>query len=167
MPPSQFITFGSLTGCPTLLMDRHLDGLDWDTIPGLFNRVDAFKTTLINLDIATVRWMQESFDLFNPDGEVSHNSALVLFLMPNHQARVTSSNDLLGDYVFLAVVMYKPMAQSTCPLPNAVNNLCELTQNKIPTLAFVSLSEAASYFPYPIPWRRIKSTTPSSQWITA
>ena len=58
MDPSQFLTWGNLTGYPTLLMDRRLDGLDWDTIPGFFDRVDAVKTTLIDLDIATIRWMQ-------------------------------------------------------------------------------------------------------------
>ena len=51
--------------------------------------------------------------------------------------------------MFSAVVMYKLMAQHTCPLCNAVNDLCECAQDKMPSLAFVSLSEAASYFPYP------------------
>ena len=41
------------------------------------------------------QWVQESFDIFNPDGDVSHNLALVLFLMPNHQTRVESSNKVL------------------------------------------------------------------------
>ena len=51
--------------------------------------------------------------------------------------------------MFSAVVMYKPMAQCTCPLRNTVNDLCECARDKKPSLAFVSLSEAASYFPYP------------------
>ena len=51
--------------------------------------------------------------------------------------------------MFSVVVMYKPMAQHTCPLHNAVNNLCECAQDKKPSLAFFSLSEATSYFSYP------------------
>ena len=31
MAPSQYLTWGNLTKCPALLMDSHLDGLDWDT----------------------------------------------------------------------------------------------------------------------------------------
>ena len=130
-------------------MDSRLNGLDWDTIPGLFDHLDAIKATLINLEIVMGRWVQESFDVFNPDGIISHNLVLVLFLTPNHQSRVESSNEVLGDYLFLAVVMYKPMAQRTCPLHNTVNNLCECAWDKTLSLAFVSLSEAASYFPYP------------------
>ena len=45
--------------------------------------------------------------------------------------------------------MYKPTAQHTCLLRNAVNDLCECAWDKKPSLAFVSLSEAASYFLYP------------------
>ena len=41
------------------------------------------------------------------------------------------------------------MAQHTCPLHSTVNNLCELARMKKPSFAFVSLSEVASYFPYP------------------
>ena len=147
--PIQYLTWGNLTKCPALLMDSRLDGLDWDTIPGLFNHLDAVKATLIDLEIVTGQWVQESFDIFNPDRDVSHNLALVLFLTPNHQSHVKSSNEVLGDYVFSAVVMYKPMAQHTCPLRNAVNDLCECARDKKPSLAFVSLSEVASYFPYP------------------
>ena len=51
--------------------------------------------------------------------------------------------------MFLVVIMYKPMAQRTCPLCNVVNDLCECAPDKMPSLAFVSLLEAASYFPYP------------------
>ena len=45
--------------------------------------------------------------------------------------------------------MYKPTAQHICPLRNAVNDLCECARDKKPSLAFISLSEAASYFLYP------------------
>ena len=94
--------------------------------------------------------MHKPFDVFNPDGIISHNLALVLFLTPNHQACVESSNEVLGDYVFSAVVMYKLTVQHTCPLCSAVNDLCECAQNKTPSLVFVGLSESASYFPYPL-----------------
>ena len=149
MPPSQFLTWGNLTSCPTLLLDKCLDGLDWDSMPSLFDRVDAIKATHIDLDIATVQWMNESYDVFNPDGVVSHNLVLVLFLTPNHEAWIESLNELLGDFVISAVVMYKQTAQRTCSLRKAVNKLCVLAQEKTPSLAFVSLSEVASYFPYP------------------
>ena len=100
MAPSQYLTWGNLTKCPALLMNSHLDGLDWDTIPGLFNHLDAVKVTLIDLEIVTGWWVHESFDIFNLDGDVSHNLVLVLFLTPNHQTHVESSNEVLGDYVF-------------------------------------------------------------------
>ena len=51
--PSQFLTWESLTKCLSLLMDTRLDGLDWDTIPGLFDRLDTIKTMHIDLNIAT------------------------------------------------------------------------------------------------------------------
>ena len=127
-------------------MDNRLDGLDWDTIPGLFDHLNIIKATLINLEIITGLWVHESFNIFNPDGIISHNLVLVMFLMPNHQTCVKLLNEVLGDYVFSAVVMHKPMAQHTCPLCNAVNNLCECAWDKTPSLVFISLSEAASYF---------------------
>ena len=111
--PSQYLTLGNLTKCPALLMDSHLNGLDWDTIPGLLDCVNAIKATVIDLEIVTGRWVHESFNIFNPDGDISHNLALVLFLTPNHQTRVESSNEVLEDHVFSVVVMYKPMAQHT------------------------------------------------------
>ena len=149
-PPSQFLTLGNLTKCPTLLIDKRLDSLDWDTMPGLFDHLDTVKTTHIDLDIVTSQWMNESFDVFNLDGVVSHNLVLVLFLTPNHEARIESSNEVLGDYVFSAVVMYKLMAQCTCSLCSTVNDLCVFAQEKTPALAFISLSEEASYFPFPL-----------------
>ena len=45
--------------------------------------------------------------------------------------------------------MYKPTAQSTCSLRDAISKLCEFAKNRTPAVALVSLSEAASYFPYP------------------
>ena len=55
--PSQFLTWGNMTKCPTLLIDSCLNGLDWDTIPGLFDCLNTIKATLINLDIVTGFWM--------------------------------------------------------------------------------------------------------------
>ena len=104
----------------------------------------------MDLDIVTGQWMNESFDIFNLDGVVSHNLVLVLFLTPNHEAHIESLNEVLGDYVFSAVVMYKPMAQCSCSLCGTVNDLCVFAQEKTLALAFVSLSEEASYFPYPL-----------------
>ena len=45
--------------------------------------------------------------------------------------------------------MYKPMAQNTCSLWDAVSKLCEFARDKTSAIALISLSEAASYFPYP------------------
>ena len=126
-------------------MDSHLDSLDLGYHSRPFDCLNIVKATLIDLEIVTGRWVHESFDVFNQDRIFSHNLALVLFLMPKHQTCIESSNEVLGDNVFSAVVMYKPMAQHTCPLGNAVNNLCECTWDKMPSLVFVSLSEALSY----------------------
>ena len=106
--------------------------LDWDTMPGLFDHLDTVKATLIDLEIITGQvgttnlstssiWMELLATIL----------ALVLFLTPNHQTCIESTNEVLGDYVFLVVVMYKPMAQCTCPLcSNAVNDLCEFAQDQ-------------------------------------
>ena len=84
-PPSQFLTWENLMKCPSLLMDSCLDGLDWDTIPGLFDHLDAIKMTHIDLDIATIWWIGEPYNIFNPDHTVSYNLVLALFLTPNAQ----------------------------------------------------------------------------------
>ena len=128
-PASQFLMWENLTKCPSLLMDSHLDGLDYNTIPGLFDHLDTIKATHINLDIATNRWIEESYDVFNPDDTVSHNLVLALFLTANAQHRVELSNSVRGNYVFSAVVMYKPMAQNMCCLQDAISQLCELTRS--------------------------------------
>ena len=54
IPPSQFLTWGNLMKCPSLLMDKCLSSLDWDTIPGLFDHVNAIKATHIDFDIVNV-----------------------------------------------------------------------------------------------------------------
>ena len=54
-PASQFLTWGNLTKSLSLLTDTHLNGLDWDTIPSLFDRLDDVKTTHIDLEIASSR----------------------------------------------------------------------------------------------------------------
>ena len=40
------------------------------------------------------------------------------------------------------------MAQNTCSLWDTVSKLCEFVRDKTPAIALISLSEAASYFPY-------------------
>ena len=97
-------------------MDSCLDDLDWDTIPGLFDHLDTVKMMHIDLDIATSQWIEESYDVFNPNDIVCHNLVLALFLTPNTQPRVELTNSIIGNYVFSMVVMYKPMAQDTCSL---------------------------------------------------
>ena len=148
-PPSQFLTWGNLTKCPSLLMDTRLNSLDWDTIPGLFDHLDDVKMTHIDLEIASSRWLEESFNVFNLDDDTSHNLVLALFLMLNTQPRVEPLNNIIRDYIFSTVVMYKLMAQSTCSLQDTISKLCEFAKNRTPAITLVSLSEAASYFPYP------------------
>ena len=75
--PSQFLTWGNLTKCPSSLMDACLDGLDLDTISSLFDCLDAVKMMHIDLDIATNQWIDESYDIFNRDDNVSHNISIV------------------------------------------------------------------------------------------
>ena len=161
MPPSQFLICGNLTSCPNLPLDKCLNGLDWDFMPGLFDHVDAIKATHIDLDITTGCWMNESYNIFNLDRVVSHNLVFVLFLTPNHEARIQLWNELLGDFVSSAIVMYKPTTQRTCSLHEAVNELCMLTQEKTLSLAFVSLWRQHPTFH--IPWHQITLTMQSSQ----
>ena len=78
-------------------MDSCLDGLDWDTIPGLFDCLDAIKMMHIDLDIATSQWIDESYDIFNPDDAVSYNLVLALFLTPNAQPWVELMNSVIGN----------------------------------------------------------------------
>ena len=115
-PPSQFLTWENLTKCPSILMDTHLDGLDWDTVPGLFDHQDAVKMMHIDLDIATSWWIEESYDVFNPDDIISHNLVLALFLTPNTQPQVELTNSIIGNYIFSGVVMYKLTVQDMCVL---------------------------------------------------
>ena len=147
-PPSQFLTWENLTKCPSLLMDIRLDGLDWDTISGLFDCLDTIKTMHIDLNIATSQWMNESYDICNPDDTISHNLVLALLLTSNAQPRVEPMNNVIGNCVFSAVVMYKPTAQNMCSLQDAVSELCEFARKDTPAITLVSLSEATSYFPY-------------------
>ena len=140
---------GEIWWSPSLLTDTCLDGLDWDTIPGLFDHLDEVKMTHIDFEIASSRWLEESFDIFNLDDDASHNLAVALFLTPNTQPWVELSNDVIRNFIFSAVVMYKPMAQSTCSLWDTISKLCEFARDKTPAIALISLSEAASYFPYP------------------
>ena len=39
-PASLFLTWGNLMKSLPLLTDTHLNGLDWDTIPGLFDHLE-------------------------------------------------------------------------------------------------------------------------------
>ena len=59
-PASHFLTWGNLMKSLSLVTDTCLNGLDWDTIPSLFDRLDEVKTTHIDLDIASSRWFEKS-----------------------------------------------------------------------------------------------------------
>ena len=136
---------------PALLSDKHLNGIDWDTIPGLFDWVENMWATHVDVRTAVNSWAKNSnIYTFCPDGEVIHNLALALFLMPNAEPSIIPENSILKDAVFSAVIVFKPMTQNTCSIATAVDRLVEYHEKDTPALALVSLSEKSSYFPYPV-----------------
>ena len=65
------------------MTNDQLDGLDWDTITGLFDRVGSVKTTHVDTLTVTGSWAaHEVYNPFCPNGAVVHNQALALFLSP-------------------------------------------------------------------------------------
>ena len=90
----------------------------------------------------------------NPDRVVSHNLMLALFLTPNAEPRVKPMNDIIRDYVFSAMVVYKLTVQSMCSLHSTVNKLGKYARKKTPAIAVVSLLEAAASIIFPIPYHR-------------
>ena len=131
-------------------MNDQLIGLDWDTVTSLFDRVGAVKTTHVDTPMVTSSSAARvHYDPFCPGGTVLHNQALALFLLPNTEPSIELDHPELKDFVFSAVVVFKPATQNTCNLISGVNCLLELCDKGEPSMALISLSDKADYFPYP------------------
>ena len=132
------------------MTNDQLEGLDWDTITDLFDRVGSVKTTHVDTSTVTGTWAaREEYDPFCPDKKVIHNQALALFLSPNTEPSVEPAHSNLKNYVFLAVVIFKPATQNTCNLVTGITHLVELYDKGVPGMALVNLSKKADHFPYP------------------
>ena len=132
------------------MTNEQLSGLDWDTITGLFDRVGVVKMMHVDTPTVTGSWAaHEDYDPFCPDGTVVHNQALALFLSPNTEPSVEPDHPDLKNFVFLVIIVFKPVTQNTCNTVTGVNRLLEFYDKGEPAMALVSLSEQADYFPYP------------------
>ena len=125
-PPTAYLTWKACQRTPELMTNEHLTGLDWDTITGLFDRVGAVKTTHVDMPTVTSSWaVRADYDPFCPSGTVLHNQALALFLSPNTEPSIEPDHPELRDFVFSAVIVYKPATQNTCNIISGVNRLLE------------------------------------------
>ena len=149
-PPTIYLTWKACQHTPEVMTNDQLIGLDWDTITGLFDRVGAVKTTHFDTPTVTGSWVAHAdYDPFCPGGTVLHNQALALFLSPNTEPSIELDHPELKDYVFSAVVVFKPASQNTCNIVSGVNRLLEFYDKGEPSMALISLSDKADYFPYP------------------
>ena len=149
-PPTAYLTWKACQRMPELMTNKQLAGLDWDTITGLFDRVGAVKTMQVDTPKVTSSWaVHADYDPFYPDGIVLHNRALALFFSPNMEPSIEPDHPELGNYVFLAIVIFKPATQNTCSLVTDVNRLLEFYDKGESSMVLISLSEKADYFPYP------------------
>ena len=149
-PPTAYLTWKACQRTPALMTNEQLTGLDWDTITGLFDRVGAVKTTHVDTPTVTGSWVvRADYDPFCPDGTVLHNQALALFLSPNTEPSIEPAHPELKDFVFSAAVVFKPATQNTCNIATGVNRLLEFYDKGESSMALISLSEKADYFPYP------------------
>ena len=131
------------------MTNEQLTGLDWDTITGLFDRVGAVKTTQVDTPMVTGSWaVRADYDPFCPDGIVLHNRALALFLSPNREPSIEPDHPELKNFIFSAIVVFKPATQNTCNIVTGVNCLLEFYDKGESSMALISLSEKADYFPY-------------------
>ena len=132
------------------MTNEQLTGLDWDTITGLFDRVGAVKMTHVDTPTVTGSWAaRPDYDPFCPSGTVLHNQALALFLSPNAEPSIEPDHPELKDFVFSAVVVFKPASQNTCNVVSGISRLLEFYDKEEPSMALISLSDKADYFPYP------------------
>ena len=149
-PPMAYLTWKTLQKTPALMTNDQLDGLDWDTITGLFDSVGSVKMTHVDTPTVTGSWVaREDYDPFCPDKAVVHNQALALFLSPNMEPLIEPDHPNMKNFVFSAVVVFKPATQNTCNVITGVTRLLEYYDKGEPAMALVTLSEKADYFPYP------------------
>ena len=149
-PPTAYLTWKACQRILALMTNEQLAGLDWETITGLFDRVGAVKTTQVDTPKVTGSWAARAdYDPFCPDGIVLHDQALALFLSPNTEPSIELDHPELGNYIFSVIVIFKPATQNTCNLVNGVNRLLEFYDKGESSMALISLSEKADYFPYP------------------
>ena len=149
-PPSEYLTWGNLQKTPAFMTDDHLDGLDWDTIPGLLDWVDKVTTMQADLLMAVNKWAKnENYDTFCPDGKVCHNLALALILSPNTEPSIEPLNSILQDFVFSVLVVFKPSTQNTCNIYNGINHLVGYFEKGTPAVGLISLCTASEYYLYP------------------
>ena len=149
-PPTAYLTWKACQHTPEIMTNDQLIGLDWDTITGLFDRVGTVKMTHVHTPKVTGSWAARAdYDPFCPSGTVLHNQALALFLSPNMEPSIEVDHPELRDFVFSAVVVFKPASQNTCNLITGINRLLELCDKGEPLMVLISLSGTADYFPYP------------------
>ena len=149
-PPTAYLTWKACQHTPALMTNECLADLDWDTITGLFDRVRTMKTMHVDTPTVTCSWAARAdYDPFCPGGNILHNRALALFLSPNMNQLVETDHPELRNFVFSAVVVFKPVSQNTCSLITGVNRLLDFFDKGEPSMALVSLSDMADYFPYP------------------
>ena len=130
-------------------MNEKLTGLDWDTITGLFDRVGAVKTMHVDMPTVTGSWATHAdYDPFCPNGKVVYNQALALFLSPNTEPSIEPDHHDLKNFVFSVIIVFKPATQNTCNVVTGVNRLLEFYDKGESSMALISLSEKADYFPY-------------------
>ena len=149
-PPTAYLTWKACQHTPALMTNERLADLDWDTITGLFDRVGTMKMTHVDTPTVTRSWAARAdCDPFCPGGNILHNRALALFLSPNMNPLIETDHPELKNFVFSAVVVFKPASQNTCNLITGVHRLLEFFDKEEPSMALVSLSDTADYFPYP------------------
>ena len=149
-PPQAYLTWKACQHTPEIMTNDQLIGLDWDTITGLFDRVGAVKTTHVDMPKVTGSWAARAdYDPFCPGGTVLHNQALALFLSPNTEPSIEPDHPDLKDFVFSAVIVFKPASQNTCGIISGVTRLLEHYDKGELLMALISLSDKADYFPYP------------------
>ena len=140
--PTAYLTWKACQHTPEIMTNDQLIGLDWDTITGLFDRVGTVKTMHVDTPMVTGSWAARAdYDPFCPSGTVLHNHALALFLSPNTEPSIELDHPELRDYVFSAVVVFKPASQNTCNLITGVNRLLEFCDKGGSSMALISLSD--------------------------
>ena len=125
-PPTAYLMWKTLQKMPFLMTNNQLNGLDWDTITCLFDRVGLVKSTHVDMLMVTGTWAaHEEYDPFCSDRTVIHNQVLALFLSPNTEPLIEPDHNSLKNFVFSVVVIFKPATQNTCNVITGITCLVE------------------------------------------